>query len=211
MHRPGIRAGVRILACATAIVITGAFIAVSFINLRSTADLRAQVAALEASGRQRDARLESQVNDIPRMLDEISTEMRKDLALARRGSRGDVTRLGNNLNNSLSKLQGALDEMRGRLEDVPRGDAAQSASPQGVPPSLTAVPEKATRSAGEDLPLIRQLKNGKSFFESADYARARKSYHAALVLQPENPEATLYYAVSLYRSNPADADAFPGN
>lgn len=90
-------------------------------------------------------------------------------------------------------------------------ETVAAARPAEKPPENPA-PEVApveSEASSQDLRILRQLHEGKALFETAKYAQAQKRFHAVLVVQPDNTDARLYYAASLYRANPADASAYP--
>ncbi len=59
-----------------------------------------------------------------------------------------------------------------------------------------------------DLPLQRAMEQGTAFYESGRYADARERFAAVVEKQPENDQARLMHAFSLYRENPADSGSY---
>lgn len=230
MRAPRQHNGVRFAAYAVLIVIVTAVLTVSVMNLRDSAELRARIQGMEARSEQRDSRLQTEFQGISQRLDDLPGGMRTEIAAARRGARGEVGRLG-------SRLSGKLDEMASQLKSTqspavaakapePAAAAAPIATPAPEPvttpasapvtapaPAPVAAPAPATpdesQASATDLLVIRQVKQAKALFEAGKYAQAQKVFHAALALQPDNMEARLYYAASLFRASPADASAYP--
>jgi predicted Zn-dependent protease len=77
---------------------------------------------------------------------------------------------------------------------------ASAANPQEPTPEPQPV--------DQDLSALHRMKDGMSFFESGKYAQAREIFRSALAERPADSTARLYYAVSAFRANPADATSF---
>lgn len=219
MQKSRKRAGARFATCAALIIAILVAIAAA-LNLRSNAELSAHLEDMEARSKQRDVQLESEVEGISQQLDMLSGGMYEEIAAARHAAQGEASRLGSRLSSSLSTVRAKLDEMAKQF----RTQTAEAATPpeaSTVPPTaepavtVTAAPAPVSEAAlkesvlsSKDLQAISQLREGKLLFESAKYEQAQKLLHEALLLQPDNTDAMLYYAASLYRTNPSDSSAY---
>lgn len=118
-------------------------------------------------------------------------------------------------------LSGRLDIMAKQMKDLappvlpelPTGAA-------GAEPAQTAddrlqasttnpqEPTAAPPHVDQDLPALHRMKDAMSLFESGRYSQAREIFRSALAERPTDSTARLYYAVSAFRANPADATGF---
>ena len=100
-----------------------------------------------------------------------------------------------------NRLSGRLDEMARRMADI--AVASQSAV------SISAVDNAGLAAhAEQDLAAAHKMEDARALFDSGKYGQAQKSFFAVLAAQPENVDARLHYAASLYRANPADASNY---
>lgn len=205
------------LRIAAFIVITallGATIAISLISLRRSTDFRLQLSGLDSSITLLSQQTGSQIDGLSRDLRDLSQGMEKEMASSRRVTAGDVARMGRG-------LSGRLDIMTRQLQDLapsprpesPAGTAA--AEPAQIAEhrlqASAALPQKSPaepQQVDQDLDMQHRMKEGMSVFESGKYLQAREVFRSALAEHPTDSAARLYYAVSAFRANPADATSF---
>ena len=192
MKLPSVPAGVRMLAYVVAISAVPLSLFFMGMNLRSTAEMRRQLLEIEADNKLHTVRLESAVQDLSVRIGNASARMQHEMAFARHDDQKVVARLGSRFARSLSAVQGKLDDLASQLRNnapslakaaASTSGAAASSAPVAIPASATAAP------AEQDLRVLQKLREGSSFFESAEYSRAQKSYAAVLALQPDNMDA----------------------
>ena len=66
----------------------------------------------------------------------------------------------------------------------------------------------AASPAEEDLAAVREAGEGAALFASGKYDLAQKTFSRILARRPDDSQARLYYAASLYRANPGDTTRY---
>ena len=187
-------------------------LAVMAVTLSGIAEVRRQLSTTNARLMELSRETESRIEDLSLDMNDQSAGLRKEIASTQRNTRGDVSRIGR-------LLSGRLDQMSRQMKDQDAAAQARVASQTSLaqipassgpaPAAANNVPTAPQASAEQDLSAARKMKEGMTLYKSGKYGQAQKSFLAVVAAQPENVNARLYYAASLYRANPSDATGYP--
>ena len=225
MGRPRLRAVVRGAAVGLGALLLCATLVLLVVTLQFTAELRQSVRAVDDQLARLSVRSRSDTAGLARGLEKLSVRLsdvsraaRSDIGSVRASTRLDLSRLREG-------LSGRLDDVARRVTDladqrsaepqssivIDQGGTGEAAAPLAAEPGIVAEAVTASTDAGTaegELSLSRQAAQGKAWFDSGQYERARSVFGRLLAAQPQDLATRLYYAASLYRSNPADSSRY---
>jgi tetratricopeptide (TPR) repeat protein len=180
--------------------------------------LRSSMGGLEADVRAQTERGRSDFATLSSRLDTGFARLELRSNESSRAVASSFSALDRGLKRSLPGLDSRIEELSLIVKAERSERAAAIARSSEEPPSLpgdrsgrppaAAGREEAAR-AESDLAVAAELDAARIHFSSGDYASSRDHFTAALRMQPDNIEARLYSALSLYRRNPADTSAYP--
>jgi len=222
MRKPNLPTVARAAAYAILLMLCGATLAVLILSIRMNADIRDQLQHADERLTLLSQRTDSGMAGLSKGLADLSQALRRDIGSVGRAARGDMSRMRD-------RLAGRLDEVAQQVNDlaaaVPESPGVQQTPPPGLPPppvtstALTSSPTPALAQtpspvlaaaspAEEDLAAAREAGEGAALFASGKYDQARKAFSRILASRPDDSQARLYYAASLYRANPADTTRY---
>jgi tetratricopeptide (TPR) repeat protein len=224
MSSPGVSGRVKAAAFGVVLLILGATLAVLVASLRLGADIRLRLRAVDEQLSQLSrlsqrtgadtAGLTAKVAGLSSQLDELSRSMRSDIGSAGRSTRADVSRLRDRLSERLEEVAQRVTTLADRplpapmVLTAPSGSPVQSEVTSLAPSSAAAALLSTTTTVEEDLFAARQAEQAAAWFETGKYEQAQKAFGRILADHPQDPVARLYFAASLYRTNPADSSRY---
>jgi tetratricopeptide (TPR) repeat protein len=222
MGKPSLSAVARATALGLVVLLLCGTLTVLLVGLRLSRDIRSQLQAvdeqlvrLSQNTRLDMGSLASGMGELSARLTDFSRATRKDIGSVGRSTRADVSLLQ-------ERLAGRLDEMAQRTQTqtetptrfappAPSGPA-EPARPALAPPLPQSPAAMTTLSSSspeeEDLAAVRQAELAAALFDSGKYDLAQKAFARILAGWPQNTNARLYFAASLYRANPADSTRY---
>ena len=225
MSRLRLRAVVRAAAFGLGVLLLGATLVLLIVSLQFTAELRQRLRAVDEQLARLSQRTSSDaaglavgLDDISARLSDVSRAARSDIGSVRASTRSDLAHLREG-------LSGRLDEVARRVTDLGDQRAAAAQEPavvdrdSGQEPTARSsrepgsaeesAPQPASPDSAErDLSFTRQAEQGKYWFACGQYERARLAFARLVAAQPQDPGTRLYYAASLFRSNPTDSSRY---
>jgi tetratricopeptide (TPR) repeat protein len=208
---------------------TVAIFVVLVVILRQNVLLRSALEESEKAQAERYQVLEAELGEVSARVEEIAPAMEQEIATTRDRTLSGVNRLENRLAQSLSSVQGRLKDLSGivnrpvpeRVAEAPVSTPAPERAAEAPVTSLAPAPSPRSaadaaqlkvapqRFAEEDLSLIQAMKDGAERYRASEFAEAAGLFQKVIEKQPDNLDARLYYAASLFRANPGESSNYP--
>ena len=216
MRKPSLPAVARAAAHAVLLTLLAATLAGLIASVRTSAEVRARLQRLDERLTQLSQRSDSRMGALSEGLADLSRALQRDIGLAGRATRGDVSRMRD-------RLAGRLDEVARQVGGLAAAPRQAEAAPQLADPAAAPEPFRTTAAAAvvaveahplaespaeDDLSAARRAREGAALFDSGKYDQAQKAFSRILANRPDDAQARLYYAASLYRANPADTTRY---
>ena len=200
-------------------------VALLVVALQVSADVRYRLRLVDERLSRLSERAESDaaasaagLQDLSSKLSGLSQSTRSEIGSVGRSTRTDLSRLREGLTGRLDEVTQRVSALAVRQVDAAPTEAAalaEGAHPSALGAANAAVSpappktEPAVSPAQErDLSISRQSAQGEAWFQSGQYRRAREVFATLLAQRPDDAEIQLYYAASLFRSNPGDSSRY---
>jgi len=171
----------------------------------------------------KSAVLESKLADLGRRFDDAEKARRHDMELLGQhldevgdliertslSNRGELDTAMAKLDRKLTKSLGTVESRLSSLSSVASNGGVTAEGMALVSPDDTKAATAPAFRHGVDLATVKDAGEAQSLYAGGNYAEAAGKFAAVIERQPENAQARLYYAVSLYKANPGSIENRP--
>jgi tetratricopeptide (TPR) repeat protein len=173
-------------------LVFAACVAAVVLLYRQNADLAWRLSELSSNSDRQAVQLQDNMNHLSDRVDGIAIAIGAEISSRRTGSHRDANRLQNQITRSIASLEGRVSGLAASIDFLRGSQAPQEREgPRAI-------------AADQDLAVQKAIGSAQDLYRAARYMEAVRLLEPLLEKYPENKDAQLYLAASLFKANPGD-------